>query len=739
MLARLIAPVFILAFAVCSLAHGAPQSAEIERALTDVPPKQRASMEWLVAHMPPEDRATLSSAFLLAHVAAATEAWEQSPWRGQVDEAMFREAILPYANISEKRELWMLPLHERSQRIITDMKTAPTLAACAAELNQKLFAETGVKYSTKRARADQSPSESIASGLASCSGLSILLIDACRSVGIPARFVGVPMWVDGSGNHSWVEIWDGARWRFTGAAEATGDRLDEGWFAGRAAGQNNAKPEHAIYAVTWRDTGVEFPMRFTESAPRVFAVDVTSRYTSGAVTIPEGQQLVRVAVRDRATKARVSQTVVCTGQGAQEFARGVSKDERADLNDHLELIVPKSSPLTFAVEGVSDSAITQVDGEGGSGVSTISLFVDADAPIALTKVAAERVTKSITKPFLDAARKSNAAAFKSRVLKHGAVEMPFWFTTYGEKPKSGRSLFISMHGGGGAPKEVNDQQWENQKKLYRPEEGVYCAPRAPTNSWNLWHEGHIDPLFDQLIRDMILFEDVDPNKVYIMGYSAGGDGVFQLAPRMADRFAAAAMMAGHPNETKPDGLRNLPFALHMGGNDAAFKRNEIGRQWKVMLDELSAKDLGGYPHEAVIHEGKGHWMDREDAVAVPWMAKFTRDLRPTRIVWLQDDVTENRFYWLAVKEPKAGQRVVVVREGQCVTIEEAAGVTELCIRLDDSMLDLDKAVKVVMAGRVLFEGIVPRMKDVIVKTLEERGDPTGIFTAEIKVQIPAAL
>jgi poly(3-hydroxybutyrate) depolymerase len=52
--------------------------------------------------------------------------------------------------------------------------------------------------------------------------------------------------------------------------------------------------------------------------------------------------------------------------------------------------------------------------------------------------------------------------------------------------------------------------------------------------------------------------------VYLMGYSAGGDGVFQLAPRMADRFAAAAMMAGHPNETKPLGLRNLPFAMLYG-------------------------------------------------------------------------------------------------------------------------------------------------------------------------------
>ena len=43
---------------------------------------------------------------------------------------------------------------------------------------------------------------------------------------------------------------------------------------------------------------------------------------------------------------------------------------------------------------------------------------------------------------------------------------------------------------------------------------------------------------------MIAFYGVDSDRVYLMGYSAGGDGVYQVAPRMADRFAAAAMMAG---------------------------------------------------------------------------------------------------------------------------------------------------------------------------------------------------
>jgi dienelactone hydrolase len=91
-----------------------------------------------------------------------------------------------------------------------------------------------------------------------------------------------------------------------------------------------------------------------------------------------------------------------------------------------------------------------------------------------------------------------------------------------------------MHGGGNAPSTVNDRQWKNQVGLYTLDEGVYLAPRAPTNTWNLWHESHIDTLFDQLIHAAVLFEGVNPNKVYIMGYSAGGDGVYQLAPRMAD-------------------------------------------------------------------------------------------------------------------------------------------------------------------------------------------------------------
>ena len=143
-------------------------------------------------------------------------------------------------------------------------------------------------------------------------------------------------------------------------------------------------------------------------------------------------------------------------------------------------------------------------------------------------------------------------------------------------------------------------------------------------------------------------------------------------------------------------------------------------------------------------------MDREDAVAVPWMAKYTRNLRPTKVIWLQDDVTSPRFYWLMNPAPKGGQRVEVVREGQVITIVESTDIETLVIRLDDSMLDLSKPVvvkallKAAVEGDpsqnavVLFEGIAPRTLSTMARTLIERSDATGIFTAEITVKLPTA-
>src|SRR2546421_6470470 len=223
--------------------------AELVKALRDVPQSQREGLLFLVENMAEPDLKALSASFLLENTALAHEAFQKAPWRDQVPKEIFFNDILPFACMNEKRDAWRKPLYERCRALVQDCGTS---GEAGQRINRKLFGLVKVKYSTERKRADQSPLQSIESGLASCTGLAILLVDACRSVGVPARVAGTPMWVNMRGNHTWAEIWDGD-WHWTGAAEADPNGLDRGWFGHDASQARKDVPEHAIYATSFKN------------------------------------------------------------------------------------------------------------------------------------------------------------------------------------------------------------------------------------------------------------------------------------------------------------------------------------------------------------------------------------------------------------------------------------------------------------------------------------------------------
>jgi len=370
----------------------------------------------------------------------------------------------------------------------------------------------------------------------------------------------------------------------------------------------------------------------------------------------------------------------------------------------------------------------------------------AEQPFASTPLTATAAKQAAA--LLQADYQAGIRAARQREVAAGAMKingktMRVFHSIAGKKPAGGRSLYISMHGGGGAPARVNDSQWRNQQRLYRIAEGVYVAPRAPSDTWNLWHQAHIDGFFDRLIENMMLVHQVNPDRVYLLGYSAGGDGVYQLAPRMADRFAAAAMMAGHPNDASPRSLRNLPLTIHCGARDAAYKRNQVAAEWGKKLDALQQEDPQGYTHHVQIHAGKGHWMDRQDAVALPWMAKFTRNPLPARIVWRQDDVTHPRFYWLEVpaQEAKKGVEITATRKGQAFTVSSSNAKT-VTVLLNDDIATLDKPVTIKTGaaadggsdGRTLFSGVVKRTIATMHKSIQTRST-APVYSAAVEVNL----
>lgn len=324
-----------------------------------------------------------------------------------------------------------------------------------------------------------------------------------------------------------------------------------------------------------------------------------------------------------------------------------------------------------------------------------------------------------------------------RLVDSKGLQMRFDYRTYGAKPAAGYDLYISMHGGGEAAASVNDQQWQNQITLYQPP-GIYLAPRAPTDTWNMWFQDHIDAFFDRIIQLCVANLDVNPNRVYIMGYSAGGDGAYQLAPRMADRWAAGAMMAGHPNDASPVNLRNIGFTLHVGALDAAFNRNTMVPEFAARIQALQDADPGFYKYHAQVHAGKPHWMDLEDKVALPWMAAFTRSPHPAKVVWLQDGTgirTQQQSYWVGRPDRKDSllkASITAEIKGQEVHVT-GTNLDSVAIFLNDSLIDLDKPVAFHWKGAKVGEAVVPRTAANLYLSSETRGDREYIHPARLIV------
>lgn len=323
-----------------------------------------------------------------------------------------------------------------------------------------------------------------------------------------------------------------------------------------------------------------------------------------------------------------------------------------------------------------------------------------------------------------------------RKIIHGDLEMPISCMVFGQKPDDGYSLYISLHGGGNAPKDLNDSQWQNQWHLYRPAEGVYICPRAPYDDWDM----HFKPGLDEFYKDIILFAyshlGVNPDKVYIMGYSAGGDGVWRLAPRMADTWAAASMMAGHPGDVSLVNLRNTPFMVWCGALDSAYDRNRQCSARIAELDSLQNSDPEGYIHEGHIVAGKSHWMDQADTLAVGWMAQYRRNPYPSKIVWRQEEVLHDSFYWVSVPDDEMarGKEVRLSVRDNVISIDRC-DYSRLTFGLNDSIVNLDKPVKVKMNDRTIARKKLVRSMETMEKTLHERQDARYAFDSELEVII----
>lgn len=251
-------------------------------------------LHWLKHNMPDRDRGLITEKQLRTHVRLALAARSASTWAAAVPAKLWLNDVLPYRSVDEPLDTqdWRPLFFEKFIPLVAE---ASSLADAAQVLNRDIWAIWGLRFVPDQTPEIMSVSQVLDKGYASCTGLSIFLVNACRAVGIPARLAGTPSWVvdrrdspeERFNNHNWVEVWDGMSWSFAGALEYNAAGLNRTWFFPQPAkGQLPGDHWHAIYAASFKRTGTAFPLAWAPEDGSVPGVDVTQAYIDAAVPPP---------------------------------------------------------------------------------------------------------------------------------------------------------------------------------------------------------------------------------------------------------------------------------------------------------------------------------------------------------------------------------------------------------------------------------------------------------------------
>ena len=296
-------------------------------------------------------------------------------------------------------------------------------------------------------------------------------------------------------------------------------------------------------------------------------------------------------------------------------------------------------------------------------------------------------------------------------LSYNGKTLAFTMQEFGVRPEKGYALYIALHGGGGDPgsevgakgeerKRINNYAWHMMATgLYKwnfagrsdaVTGALYVVPRGIVDDWNLHFRPESYVLFERLIETLLQPAGtplIDSNRVFLTGFSAGGDGVYRLATNLSDRFAAVNMSAGHPGEALFENLANLPFCSQVGEMDPTITAQGVRAmdvvRANIKMDILKTEARqrgapGNYVHDCFVYtqgydyanskylgygdhnnwegaeatnwefnalkkENLEKWLTSKATAwrdstptssnAIDWMRQYTRDPIPSYVVW----------------------------------------------------------------------------------------------------------
>ena len=327
-------------------------------------------------------------------------------------------------------------------------------------------------------------------------------------------------------------------------------------------------------------------------------------------------------------------------------------------------------------------------------------------------------------------------------------------------------LIIGLHGGGEGMGSGKDHMTTQMEMTTLP--AIFVCPTSVDLGVSFyWRNPKNEQMLALLVQELSRQFPIDPDKIYLTGYSMGGIGAYYLGARLVDRYAAIGPGGGSWKGIFWAGMLNTPVYIWHGKRDmrgANYTDFPNAENAAACLKELGA----GYKYEFKAMECDHPNVPKGEARTMgEWLLKQKRNPYPKRIVYASPRVKDFMVdllpsppdRWLSITETGAGElEMEGLEQGGMPRIKhklkmgildatwtapntldvKAQNVSKFRVFLSSNLLDLKKPLKVTVNGKAAFEGPVKSSLKFLLKYLDEHRDPSMVYVGEALVTVGEA-
>ncbi|MFN0206913.1 MAG: dienelactone hydrolase family protein [Planctomycetota bacterium] len=323
----------------------------------------------------------------------------------------------------------------------------------------------------------------------------------------------------------------------------------------------------------------------------------------------------------------------------------------------------------------------------------------------------------------------------------------------GDGTKTG--LLIGLHGGGEGAGDKSEAQgtWSGALGKYKLM-GIF--PQAIQLVHDAWNTVEGERFLLTLIELAKRTYDIDPDRIYLAGFSMGGSGSWFMAGRHPQLLAGAlpfhgVLFAAPDNQSANitqihhgfvPNVRHVPLYYTTGSAD----KNCLPYSYlfaEKLLADLKKQHPADYDINFRCVEGLAHaYAPGEPQKAFEWLLNRKRKTFPKTLTWEHAKeiqfvspgpryLTKN-YYWLRCNDPADFMRVDAEIKGQEIAINvkkhDPAGFT---IFLNKDLIDVTKEIIVKINDQEKFRGILEPSFSAMIESLSSRLDRNMVFDRRI--------